>query len=306
MRSRKPPKAVSRETAVIALESIRTRTIWVMVVANLALSMGKAMAGIFGHSAALLADAMESFSDAIWSVMTVLAVRISNRPPDSEHPYGHGKAEPLFAMLSAMLLMGTTLWLVHHIWQALWSPVVKQPAFFTIIILLGILGIKAIQFAYVRRATRQVKSMALEAEAQHHQTDALTSFAALVGLLLVRYGPPSVAKADLVAALLAILVVFYTLGKLWWAAFQELMDEHPHHPDIERAMRDLSFQLRVPAMVEQYRIRKMGVRYYIDLHLHISGELSVREGHAIAHQAKDYVKSVCPMVADVLVHVEPD
>lgn len=277
-----------------------------MIVANVVLAIGKALAGFLGHSTALLADAMESFSDAVWSLVTLLAVRVSNRPPDSDHPYGHGKAEPLFALCAAMFLMASTTWLGWHIWLSLRSSALTRPSLFTAWVLVGILLVKAIQFVYVRRAAKHVRSIALDAEAQHHQTDALTSFAALVGVLLVHYGPPAMAKADQVAALLAIGVVFYTLGKLWWAAFQELMDEHPHHPDIELAMAVLPSQLPVPAVVEQYRIRKMGVRYYIDLHLHISGELSVREGHVIAHQAKDCLREACPMVADVLIHIEPD
>lgn len=296
----------SEKVSLAGLEAIRTRTIWLMIVANLFLAVGKAFAGVLGNSAALLADAMESFSDAVWSLMTLLAIRISNRPPDSEHPYGHGKAEPLFALLASLLLIGSTTWLGMHIWHALWVPTITKPSFFTVWVLVGILGIKAVQFMYVRRAARHVKSIVLEAEAQHHQTDALTSFAALIGLLLVRYGPDAVAKADHVAALLALIVVFYTLWKLLWGAFQELMDEHPYHPDIERALQILPSQLAVPAVVQKYSIRKMGVRYYIDMHLHISGELSVREGHEIAHQAKDFVRVSCPVVADVLIHVEPD
>jgi len=296
----------SEKVSLIGLEAIRTRTIWTMIVANLVLALGKAAAGVVGHSTALLADAMESFSDAVWSLITLLAIRISNRPPDSEHPYGHGKAEPLFALFAALLLIGSTSWLWLHVWSSLWLPTLTKPAFFTVWVLVGILGIKAVQFMYVRRAARHVKSIALEAEAQHHQTDALTSFAALIGLLLVRYGPESMAKADHVAALLALLVVFYTLWKLLWRAFQELMDEHPHNPDIESALQRLPSHLAVQAVVEKYSLRKMGVRYYIDLHLHISGELSVREGHAVAHQAKDFLRDACPVVADVLIHVEPD
>lgn len=284
---------------------IRTRTIWVMIAANVGLAIGKALAGIFGHSTALLADAMESFSDAVWSLVTLFAIRLSNRPPDSEHPYGHGKVEPLFTLFASLLLMGSTTWLGVHIWRSMLRPAVTTPSWFTIWILVVILGIKAVQFWYVRRAARHVKSIVLDAEAQHHQIDALTSFAALLGLLLVRYGPPSAAKADHVAALLAISVVFFTLGKLFWAAFQELMDEHPQNPELEKALEMLPSQLAVPAVVEKYRIRKMGIRYYIDLHLHISGELSVREGHEIAHQAKDFLRETCPTIADVLVHVEP-
>ena len=176
---------------------------------------------------------MESFSDAVWSLVTLFAIRLSNRPPDSEHPYGHGKVEPLFALFASLVLMGSTTWLGLYVWRGLWGPVVRTPSLFTVWVLVGILGIKALQFWYVRRVAAHVKSVVLAAEAQHHQTDAITSFAALVGLLLVRYGPPSMVKADHVAALLAIVVVFFTLGKLFWAAFQELMDEHPHHPEIE-------------------------------------------------------------------------
>lgn len=288
-----------------AADHIRTRTIWVMVAANLLLAIGKALAGFWGHSTALLADAMESFSDAVWSLVTLLAIRISNRPPDKGHPYGHGKAEPLFALFASLLLMGSTVWLGFYVWRGMWGPVRTEPSLFTIWVLVGILGVKAIQFGYVRRAAARVKSIVLDAESQHHQIDAVTSFAALLGLLLVRYGPPSAAKADHVAALLAIVVVFFTLGKLFWAAFQELMDEHPHHPEIEAALQALPSQLGVSAVVEKYSLRKMGVKYYIDLHLHIPGDLSVREGHAIAHQAKDTLREACPMVADVLVHVEP-
>ena len=284
---------------------IRTRTIWVMIAANVVLAIGKALAGIFGHSTALLADAMESFSDAVWSLVTLFAIRLSNRPPDSAHPYGHGKVEPLFTLFASLLLIGSTTWLGVHIWRGMLRPAVTTPSWFTIWILVVILGIKAVQFWYVRRAARHVKSIVLDAEAQHHQIDALTSFAALLGLLLVRYGPPSAAKADHVAALLAISIVFFTLGKLFWAAFQELMDEHPQNPELEKALEMLPSQLAIPAVVEKYRIRKMGIRYYIDLHLHISGELSVREGHEIAHQAKDFLRETCPTIADVLVHVEP-
>lgn len=283
----------------------RSQVLQRMIVANIGLGVAKAFAGVVGHSSALLADAMESFSDAVWGVVTVFAIRISTRPPDSGHPYGHGKAEPLFTLFAVFFLMCTTAALGWHVVGLLRAETVTEPTLFALWFLVGVLGVKAVQFTYVRRAAIRAKSLALEAEAQHHQSDAVTSFAALVGLLLARYGPSYMAKADQVAALLAMCVVLYHLVQLAWKTFQELMDEHPQHPEIDKVITALPRTLRVPAVVEQYRLRKMGVHYYIDLHLQVPGALSVREGHGVAHQAKDLIREACPMVSDVLVHVEP-
>lgn len=271
---------------------------------NFCLAIVKGVVGYFGHSYALIADAIESTSDIFSSFVVYLGLRISTKPADANHPYGHGKAEPLttfvvcgFLLISAIVI---SIQSINHIL----TPH-RTPASYTLYVLIGIIVIKEISFRVIRKKGRELHSTALGAEAWHHRSDALTSLAALIGISIAIFGGPGYEVADDWAALVTVVVIVINVYLLFRPALSEIMDEHKYEA-LESRIRSLSQQVPGVMDTEKCYVRKMGMRYYVELHIIVDGNIPVREGHHIAHQLKDHLRQLVPQIADVLIHVEPE
>jgi cation diffusion facilitator family transporter len=277
-------------------------TLWGLAV-NVMLAGVKLAAGIAGNSYALVADAIESMADCFSSVIVWSGLRIAAKPPDENHPYGHGKAEPLAAAVVALGLVVAAAVIVAQSIPEIVHPH-HAPAWFTLVVLLGVIATKEILFRSIWKVGVEVGSTAVKTDAWHHRSDALTSTAAFIGISIALVGGEGFEAADDWAALFASAVIAWNAWRLLKPAVAELVDTAPSPEVLERARASAATVAGVAGLEKSY-VRKMGFDYYLDLHVLVNGDLSVREGHEIAHQVKDAVRRDNPRIVEVLVHIEP-
>ncbi|MFY8078195.1 MAG: cation diffusion facilitator family transporter [Flavobacteriales bacterium] len=278
-------------------------TIRYSIVVNLILSIVKFAAGILGNSFALIADAAESWVDFASSFLVWLGLRTAALPPDKNHPYGHGKAEPLSAMFVAVLMFSVACFIVYEAIQHIMTPH-DSPHSWTIIVVIGVLITKEILYRFMKLNAKKFKSNALAAEATHQRTDSITSLAALVGIVISLVAGDGYAAADDWASLLAAYFILQQAFKVGKTAISELMDE-AQPEEIVNEIRDTAMQVDGVIRINACFVRKMGFEWFVDIHIGLNGNQSVYEGHAIAHVVVDKIKEQFPQVYDVLTHIEP-
>jgi len=273
------------------------------VVVNVALAAVKIIAGVLGHCYALIADGIESTLDIFGSLAIWLGLKVAAEPPDETHPYGHGKAEPVAAVAVALLVIGAAFGLaVQSIYEIITPH--HAPAPFTLVVLVLVVLVKETLFRRVARAAENLGSSAVKTDAWHHRSDAITSAGAFVGISIALIGGKGWEAADDWAALLTCGIIGYNGWRLLVPALHEIMDTAPPKA-IEDQVRTAAGEVPGVVEVEKCRVRKMGIDLYVDLHVGVRGELTVREGHQIAHAVKDAIRASNSAIADVLVHIEP-
>lgn len=273
------------------------------VIINLVLAAIKGGAGIVGHSFALVADAVESSSDVITSLVVFLGIRISVKERDENHPYGHGKAEPIAAAIVAVTLIGAAVFIAINAVSNILTPH-APPAPFTLLVLGIVIVVKEFLFRYVVKEGDAARSTALKADAWHHRSDAITSAAAFIGILVAIYFGKGYESADDWASLVAALLILINAIRIIRPAIDEVMDTAPP-AEIAEEVREVASKVEGVEALEKCYVRKMGFEFYVDLHVVVDGELSVRRGHDIAHQVKEAILQHNPQISDVLVHIEP-
>jgi cation diffusion facilitator family transporter len=273
------------------------------LVVNIVLAVAKVTAGVLGNAYVLIADGIESTLDVAGSVIIWGGLKFAARPPDATHPYGHGKAEPIAAVVVAVAVLAAALGLAIQSVRELFLPH-HGPAPFTLIVLIVAVIVKEILYRRVSVFGRDLESTAIQTDAWHHRTDALTSVAAFIGISLALIGGESWWTADDWAALFACAVIASNGIRLLRPAVYEIMDTAPRGPIVDRVR---SSAASVPGVIEidKCLLRKMGLEFYADLHVGVDGKISVREGHRIAHEVKRAIQQSDPRIADVLVHIEP-
>jgi cation diffusion facilitator family transporter len=279
------------------------QTTIVGILVNVGLVLAKGLAGWFGNSYALLADAMESATDILTSLFVWIGLRTAAKAPDRDHPYGHGKAEPLAAIVVSMALVGAAILIAVQSIQHIQEPH-DIPAPFTLIVLAGVVVVKEILFRRVAKVGDEVDSNAVKADAWHHRSDAITSLTAFVGISIALIGGPGYESADDWAALLASVFIVYNAYTIFRPSFGEIMDEVPAG-DWEQELETLAMSVPQVQGIDKFRVRKTGFEFFVDLHVLVPGQLTVVEGHTIAHAVKDAILEAKPAVYDVLVHIEP-
>lgn len=270
---------------------------------NFILAIIKGLAGIFGHSYALVADAIESASDVLSSFVVWIGLRAASRPPDADHPYGHGKAEPIAAVIVSLFLVAAAILIGVQAIDNILTPH-EAPRPWTLLVILAVIVGKELIFRYVMRTAKDIESTAVKGEAQHHRADAITSVAAFVGIAIAWLGGPDYASADDWAALLAGLFVGWNAYMVFTPAFSELMDKAVKDDVVEDIRKTASGVEGVRA-IEKCFVRKMGFELFVDIHIEVDAFISVSEGHAIGHRVKDAIMHSNRSVYDVLTHIEP-
>lgn len=270
---------------------------------NVVLAAGKLAGGVFGHSHALIADAMESLADILSSIIVWRAVVLAAEPPDRDHPYGHGKAEAIAAAVVSTMLLLAALGIAINAGRQLFGPR-EPPRAFTLYILIGVVGVKELVFRYASRQAKMAESGAVAADAWHHRSDAITSLAAAIGISACLLGGPRWVYADDAAALFAAAIIAWNAWRLLRPALDELMDAAPSAVLLAQIRATAAAVDGVQA-VEKCQARKTGFAYLVDMHIEVDPAMTVQEGHQIAHQVKSRVREAVPSVKDVLVHVEP-
>jgi len=270
---------------------------------NVVLAAVKIVAGVVGHAYVLIADGMESAIDVAGSIVIWGGLTVAARPPDRTHPYGHGKAEPIAALVVAICVLAAAIGLAIESVREILTPH-HGPAPFTLAILVAVIVIKEFLFRYVNRIGQDLESTAVQTDAWHHRSDALTSGAAFIGISVALIGGERWQSADDWAALFACAVIAANGVRLALPALQEIMDTAPGGK-IVRSIRTVASSVPGVVEVEKCYARKMGLDYYVDLHVGVDGNISVHEGHEIAHRVKSAIQQSDSRVADVLVHIEP-
>jgi cation diffusion facilitator family transporter len=273
------------------------------LVVNIALATIKIVAGLLGNAYVLIADGIESALDVGGSVIIWGALKFAARPPDATHPYGHGKVEPFAAIVVSVLVLAAALGLAISSLRELFLPR-HAPAPFTLIVLVLAVVTKELMYRYVVRFGRNVESTAIQTDAWHHRTDAMTSVAAFIGISVALIGGEAWQSADDWAALFACALIGANGYRLLRPALYEILDTAPRG-EIVDIVRDAARAVRGVIEIEKTIVRKMGLSFYVDLHVKVNGEISVREGHHIAHEVKRAIQESDRRIADVLVHVEP-
>ncbi len=275
----------------------------ISIAVNLCLAIIKGVVGYVGNSHALIADAVESTADVFSSILVLIGIKYASLPPDENHPYGHGKAEPLvsFAIVGFLILVAAGI-----AYQAVINISSPQqiPETYTLWVLVGVIAIKESVFRFVRKRSDETGSTALLADAWHHRADAMTSLIAFVGIAIAVFMGEGYEAADDWAALFASVLIVFNAAIIFRPAMQELMDEHLYDDRILE-IRRIAKEVDGVIGTEKCFIRKTGMRFHVDLHLIVDGNISVREGHDIAHELKRAIRKEMPEIIDVLIHVEP-
>src|SRR6516165_7553996 len=273
------------------------------MIVNLIFAAVKILGGYFGHAYVLIADGIESGLDIAGSFVIWSGLKVAARPPDASHPYGHGKAEPIAAMIVAVGVLAAAVGLAIQSVREIFLPH-HSPAPYTLGVLIVVIVVKEFLFRYVNRIGRDVESTAVQTDAWHHRSDALTSAAAFIGISVALIGGERWQSADDWAALFACAVIAANGVRLALPAFQEIMDTAPAGK-IVRSILAVASSVPGVVEVEKCHARKMGLDYYVDLHVGVDGNISVHEGHEIAHRVKSAIQRSDSRIADVLVHIEP-
>lgn len=270
---------------------------------NFLLAVIKIAAGIIGHTYALIADGIESTLDIFSSLIVLSGLKIGAIPPDRDHPFGHGKAESLSALLVSLGLLVAAGGIAAVSLKEIAHPS-QTPAPFTLFVLIGVIITKEFLFRRLIHVGKHIHSLSVQTDAWHHRSDAITSFAALIGIALVLLGGKNFIGADDWAALLASLIIGYNGVTLLNMAIREIMDAAPD-PAIVSALRLMAMSVEGVKGIEKCRVRKSGTQYFVEIHVEVDGRMSVAASHELGHRVKDTLIASPLPLADVVVHIEP-
>jgi len=285
-------------------EKIAIKTTYFSILGNICLAIIKGFAGFFGNSYALIADAIESTTDVVASFLVLFGLKYASKPADDNHPYGHGRIEPLITFLVVgFLITSATIIAIQSIKNI--RTVQDAPESWTLWVLGAIILWKETSFRLVIKKSKETKSSSLKADAWHHRSDAITSVAAFIGISIALIFGEGFEAADDWAALFAAGFIFYNSYLIFRPALGEIMDEH-FYDELIRNIRQVASKVEGVVATEKCFIRKSGLKFHVDLHASVNAHISVKEGHDIAHHLKDKLKKEIPELGHILIHIEPN
>ena len=271
---------------------------------NVGLAIVKITGGVLGNTYALIADGAESTLDVLSSSFVWAGIRVAGRPPDADHPYGHGKAEPLAALFVAAIVFSMAGWVAAGSIREIITPH-EAPRWWTLLVLAGVVVTKFWMSKRLNAAGKAQDSTALDVEASHHWSDAVTSCAAFIGISIALLAGKGWEDADDWAALAACLVIGFNGFRMLMKALRDVMDTAVP-ATFEDELRAIALEVDGVQSLHKVRVRKSGLSYLVDLQIRVDGGMTVRKGHEIAHAVKDaLIASVQHRISDVIVHVEP-
>ena len=274
------------------------------IVGNTCLAIIKGLAGFFGNSYALIADAIESTTDIFSSFLVLFGIKYSNKPADENHPYGHGRAEPLVTFIVVGFLITSATIIAYESVINIQRPH-ELPKSWTLYVLGAIIMWKEFSFRLVMKRSIETNSSSLKADAWHHRSDAITSVAAFIGIAIALILGKGYESADDWAALFASGFILYNSYLIFRPALGEIMDEHLYDDLIDK-IRRVSFQVEGIIDTEKCFIRKSGMKFHVDLHAIVDATISVKQGHELAHKLKDTLQTEIAELGHVLIHIEPN
>jgi len=285
-------------------ESKSIGAISLSIVGNTGLAIIKWLAGYFGNSYALIADAIESTSDIFSSVLVLFGLKYAAMPPDENHPYGHGKAESIITFIVGCTLVASGTIIAYESIPKIITPH-APPKPYTLIVVGTVMVIKEIFYRIVARKAKQTRSTSLRADSWHHRSDAITSLCVFIGISIAIFGGKGYESADGWAALIAAGIIFYNSYLIFRPALGEIMDEQLYD-DVIAEIRQVASTVDGVLYTEKCLVRKSGMKYLVDLHVTVDATITVKLGHEISHHLKDKLLKEMPKLADVLIHIEPN
>lgn len=280
------------------------------VFAALALTTMKFVVGIMTNSLGILAEAAHSALDLMAALVTYFTVRVSDKPADKEHPFGHGKLESISALIQSLILIATAAWIIyeavdrltdanaHHMELSIWAFLVMGTS----------IVIDYSRSRMLKRAAEKHNSQALHADALHFSIDIWSSAVVILGLIFVyfsiQFNLPWLAKADAIAGIMVAIIILFVSGELGMHAIHDLIDAAPQNGEQERIIEEVS-KLEGITNAHALRIRSSGGRWFVDMHITVPGDMTVQDSHDLTEKIENLIEEALPN-SDVTVHVEPD
>ena len=261
---------------------------------------GKLAAALLTGSVSVLASLVDSMMDVAASLINLLAVHYSLQPPDREHRFGHGKAEPLAGLAQAAFITGSAVFLILHAVDRLLHPQPLNDALVGVGVLVFAIAATALLLAFQHYVIRRTQSTAIRADALHYATDLLTNTATILALGLAMLGWP---LADPLFAIGIALYILYSAGQIGHEAIQVLMD-HELPPEVHTRIKDIARSHPRVYGIHDVRTRRSGQTYFIQLHLMLNDQMPLVEAHQVADEVEAAIMAAFPN-ADVLIHEDP-
>jgi cation diffusion facilitator family transporter len=282
-------------------KGIRAAQLGILV--NALLAVTKLLAGVVGNSYALIADAVESGADIFSSLFVMGGLQIARRDPTDEYPFGFGRAETLATVAVALMLVGVAIGIAIEAVREILTPH-HLPAAWTLGVLATVVAIKWLISRRVQTVGAEIGSTAVQADAWHHLSDAVTSTAAFIGISIALWGGPGWEPADDWAALAASAVIAFNGIAILRSALRDLMDATPDG-EIVTEIRKIAEGVPEVLAVEKLFVRRSGMTYHVAIHVQASPSMVLLESHALGGQVKAAIRQALPQVGLILVHMEP-
>lgn len=270
---------------------------------NVLMAIVKLLAGIFGNTYALIADAAESMVDVISSLLVLLGLRIASREPDEFYPFGYGRAETLAAVAVGFMLIGTAAGIAWAAIEKIQTPH-EAPASWTLIVLVAVIVVKWIVSRVVNSAGQSIGSRSVKADAFHHLSDAITSAAVFVGISIAVWNGRGWESADDWAALVASVIIAFNAGLILRDTIADLMDRKLE-PELYSDVRHVAESVPLVRAIEKLALRRMGLSVIAEIHVQADPELPLIDAHALGGRVKAAIREAHPEIVHVLIHIEP-
>ena len=279
------------------------RSAQLSMISNAVLALVKLVAGVAGNSYALIADAVESSADIFSSLVVWGGLRIASRDPDDDYPFGYGKAETVASATVSLMLFGAAIGIAIEAVREIHIPH-HAPAPWTLIVLVIVFFIKLALGRRIGAVAHEVGSTAVQADAWHHFSDAITSAAAFIGISIAVWKGPGWEMADDYAALAASVVIAYNGVAMLRTSLRDLMDRHPG-ADIALPVRAVAEAVPGVAAIEKLLVRRAGISYHVEIHVQAEPLMSLAAAHALGGLVKSAIRQAQPRVRGVMIHMEP-
>jgi cation diffusion facilitator family transporter len=302
MHQNKPDKnLLSREKAQ-HVSRVR-RISWIGLAINLFLAVLKFTVGFLGNSQAVIADAVHSLSDMGTDLAVIFGVKYWSAPADEDHPYGHWRIETIVTAVIGISLVLVALGIGYNSLSTMREVQVVQPGWIALVGVVVSIVLKEGLYHVTLDVGKQTKSSAVTANAWHHRTDAISSIPALIAVAAAALHP-GLAFLDRVGALIVSLIILKVSWEILRPVFSELTEHGAPRKDREK-IKSIAMEIKGVQQVHAVRTRKMGTGVFVDLHVLVDGDMSVRKGHRISHEVKRELMEKGPEILDAVVHLEP-
>lgn len=289
---------------LISNSTTRVRQItWAGIWVNLALSIAKILAGIFGHSKALIADGIESASDIVTSFALIVGAKFWNAPPDEDHPYGHRRIETIMTLGIGLVVGIVGLLIIWSALQSLQAGVRTQPTMLALVVAVGTVVSKELLYRWSAREGRKIQSMAVVANALHHRSDAISSIPVVLSVAAAQVFP-SWSFLDTLGALVAGGFILKASHGIAWPALREL-SESGADPELVQELSKAACTVAGVESVHGLRTRFVGSGLFVELHIVVDPEMSVLRAHRISDRVAGRLVGDFTQVVDVQVHLDP-